>query len=697
MYRPDPRTQPQQPTGQSTGQQQNASQKRVLSDMEARLQQDFQERKGAPLTTTEAQRLSKTLQYYAEQVYQAHSKGPQHTQHTQHTQQQQQQWNREVMSVTAQDFAKYMQRQEAVRGKQPVQVVQANATLFQDTAERFEQMTQDRNQARALPPPPPDFHLGMGTDKDTRPAAVLFEEAKKQREAEALRASTSASASAAGTGMDSATAGVYQRVAAEDSFRSQQDGQNRSMERALVQQRTTMTSSQGPMEIRPLVVLPDRRELMFSSSSSSSFLPLGQANGNPTLTEPVVVQDKPADLPQNVVVRETPVVSYREIENNLFIYSADRDWMRNSKENRYSFSVSFDPAANGQSFGPNLASQQKFKNIVRIELVKAILPGESLNVTVQRTTGSRTTNTSFQDNLLNVPFVTLRIAEFENNNYGTDNFLDRSFGVLQYDAQWISDTTMQGSSTRGYLAMIPKHLKCQKEYYPTPLSTLQKMTIELRRPNGDLVSTAPDTFDVGGILAPQTGEVLGGTFPFTNAIKFGESPLAYNVMVPSVGGAPANFFVNTARYFSRFELAPGDRVQISGYTYTDGAFDDVTYGPSLREFCRWINRAEGHIVLDVAHSIATDLSTDTTNVRDSYNDVGYANFVILQGRYQDPTTGSVLLQPFGTNFGATLNSFGAALQSPVRMINLNKQLQLVFRIITREMDSVAQLRPDNNY
>jgi len=49
------------------------------------------------------------------------------------------------------------------------------------------------------------------------------------------------------------------------------------------------------------------------------------------------------------------------------------------------------------------------------------------------------------------------------------------------------------------------------------------------------------------------------------------------------------------------------------------------------------------------------------------------------------------------DFGAVLNAFGVALQSPVRLINLNKQTSLVFRIITREMDALPQLRPDNNY
>ena len=353
--------------------------------------------------------------------------------------------------------------------------------------------------------------------------------------------------------------------------------------------------------------------------------------------------------------------------------------------------MNFDPAANGQSFGPTLASQQKFKNIVRIELVKAILPGEGLSVLVQRTTAEQqVTDTTYQDNILNFPFITVRVEELENNNYGTNNEIDRSFGVLQYDAKWQSDIT-QESCSRGFLAMIPKFMKCQKEYYPTPLSTLQKMTIDLRRPNGELISSTPDTFDINGILAPQTGTVAGTSSPFTIPIQFGVSPSVYNVMMPAVDGSPANFYVSMSKYFSKFEMCAGDRIQISGYGYSEEALNDPTYGQSLRAFSQWVNRPEGHLVLATAY-------TDTvTSIRDGVNDVGYANMVVIQARYYDPTTGSVSLFPFGPGFGATLAAFGVSLQTPLRAINLNRQLQLVFRIITREMDSLPQLRPDNNY
>jgi hypothetical protein len=144
-------------------------------------------------------------------------------------------------------------------------------------------------------------------------------------------------------------------------------------------------------------------------------------------------------------------------------------------------------------------------------------------------------------------------------------------------------------------------------------------------------------------------------------------------------------------------MCTGDRIQISGYTYPDSALNDPTYGQILRAFSAWINRPEGHIIIGTCYSNGS--TTVTGTVEDGTNNVGYANFIVIQARYMDPSTGSVALNPFapGNDIANILNNFGASLQSPCRLINLNKQLNLVFRIITREMDSLPQLRPDNNY
>lgn len=676
MYRPVPQKQ-QQGTRMMFFSDKN------LNTLQTVLIQDFQERGGISLNENQIQRLNKTLSHYCNQVYEIQGDAPI------------QSLNREALTATAKDFSQYLQRKELTKNTQPVKTVM-DESLFQETSQRFERLTQDRNEVKALPPAMPDFRIDF--KEDGPPAAELFELAKKQREFEALRSTQQNSE------LVKADAGLQSRIAADSMFRGQQDAQNRNSELALYQRQQNM-SRPAPTQDLSLAVMPDRRDLLLAPVGSFDTMTqsppprdLGQANSNITIVQPQLATPVKNDLPQNYVQREDKIVSYREIENNLFIYSADRDWLRNNKENRYSFTVIFDPAANGHSFNPNLSAQQKFKNIVRIELVKCIMAGESLDVTVSKTSNNEpiptyTTNTSYQDNILNLPYITVRVAELENNNYGTDNFLDRSFGVLQYDAQWISDRTEQEPCTKGFLAMIPKFLKCQKEFYPTPLSTLQKMTIDIRRPNGELISNSPDTYDILGIIGAQSAATPPGPiYPFT----VDPAASAFNVFNPPSPipqPNPGNFFIVTSKYFSRFDVCKGDRIQISGYTYSDAALNDPTYGNALRDFCNWINNPEGHIVLGIGY-------TDTTaTLKDGANDVGYGNVIIIQPRYQDPTTGSTQIDPFGniTDFSAVLNVFGESLESPCRLIDLNKQLSLVFRVITREMDSLPQIRPDNNY
>jgi hypothetical protein len=651
--------------------------------LETVLVQDFQQRNGAPLSDQQVDRLSKTLNHYMNEVYRKQGEKPI------------QALNKDILTACAKDFSQYLQRKEITNKSSAVKNVMDNS-LFEETSQRFERLTSERHEVKALPPPMPDFRIDL--NEDGPPAAEIFERAKKMREMEALRSAQQSNE------MIKAEAGLQSRISADSMFRTQQDSQNRNSELALYQrqQQSQQRPSSSLMDTT-LAIMPDRRDMLMAPIGSFDSMTgsppprdLGQANSNITIVQPLVASPVTNNLPQNYVQREDKIVSYREIENNLFIYSADRDWLRNNKENRYNFTVNFDPAANGQSFGPSLSSQQKFKNIVRIELVKCIMAGESFDVTINRQTNKSTpptynTTNGYMDNVLNLPYVIVRVAELENNNYGTDNFLDRSFGVLQYDAQWLSDTE-QADCTKGYLAMIPKFLKCQKEYYPTPLSTLQKMTIDILRPNGELLSTSPDTFDILGILGAAAAPAGAVSFPF-NVDLTGSKYNVFQPPAPVANDNPGNFFIFTSKYFSKYEVCLYDRIRISGYTYSEDALNDPTYGNALRDFCNWINRPEGHIVIGSAYT-----NTNTTIV-DEYNDVGYANVLIIEPRFQDPSTGSIMINPFGqkTGFSTVLTNFGFALQSPCRLIDMNKQLNLVFRVITREMDSLPQIRPDNNY
>lgn len=618
------------------------------------LVKEFEKRNNASLNNKELDRLSRTIDHYARQVYS--NQGEQPIQYL----------NKEILTASAQDFSKYIQRKDATVNSQPVKTVMDD-TLFQDTAQRFERITSERNEVKALPPPVPDFRIPLNEDA---PSSVeLFERAKKQREADALKNNNQMKIN------EQLDQGLQRYVNSSDMFSNHQQLQNRQTELALIDR--TNNRIQHMTADTSLAIMPDRRELLKQPIGSLDVTlsppprDLGNANSNPTIIQPATNDPLKDNLSQNYVVRDENTVSYREIENNLFVYSADRNWVMNSKENRYNFTVLFDTAGYIDTYDPSPSSQHKFKNIIRIELVKAVMPGEGLDVLIKRESADPVlTNTNYQDNILNFPFITVRVAELDSNNYGTDNSLDRSFGVLQYDANWISDTT--ATNTRGYLAMIPKFLKCERVYHPTPLATLQKMTISLYRPNGELVSNTLDTCDIVNVFGSDAPMFSGSIFS--------------SVATP---GDPAYFFIETAAYFSRFQNSVGDRIQVGGFTYNENEYD---INDDLTSFTTWLNNKEGHVVAGTAYK-------EGGIVYDGVNSVGYANYIIIQARYEDPTTGSTALKPFAPDITGLLTDPVniAALESPRRCIDLNKQVMLVFRVITREMDAIGQIRPDNNY
>jgi hypothetical protein len=243
-------------------------------------------------------------------------------------------------------------------------------------------------------------------------------------------------------------------------------------------------------------------------------IPANHAAGNSTTALPnPLAPPRETSAQQILITREPNTMTYKETELNLFVYSGDRDWISNSRETRYDFSVSFDPANLPVGLRLQPTATVKFKNIVRIELVKAIMPGESVDSMVTRTyNGSAFAYSApYNFNILSFPYVQVRIPELDNNSYGTNQTLNAAFGVLQYDANWIYDTN--NAVARGYFAMIPKFMKCQKVYSPTPLSTLNKLSFRFERPDGTLVSNIPDTLDVFQIYSSKERAASTG-FPY---------------------------------------------------------------------------------------------------------------------------------------------------------------------------------------
>jgi hypothetical protein len=214
--------------------------------------------------------------------------------------------------------------------------------------------------------------------------------------------------------------------------------------------------------------------------------------------------------------------------------------------------------------------------------------------------------------------------------------------------------------------MIPKFLKCQKVFHPTPLATLQKLTFNIQRPDGSSVSTTKDTLDMSYVYMP------------TNSA----STTVYK------GSGSSTFewlWITCSTYFNKYSVSQGDRIQIKNVTLNA----TLAANANAVAVVQFLTRSEGHLVSDIG--IVTGGGSPT--YADGANTTGYANSIIIRNSFQDPTTGATTVNSWVTAIGATVNS-NPSLTSG-RLINLNHQVQIILRVITRDMDAASRLRPDN--
>jgi len=269
----------------------------------------------------------------------------------------------------------------------------------------------------------------------------------------------------------------------------------------------------------------------------------------PTSNLPILQQNNPipppllAPRPQEYIIKQEDVVKYKEIENNLFIYSGDRDWLANRNENRYNFTISFNPANNSNSATYSPSIKERFKNVVRMELVKTILSAESLDVSVRVVNASPDpiVDTSRVLNILSYPYLMVQISEWTANGFGTNAAIDNTFGIIQYDQTWKSDSN---ASNFGYISLTPRYLKAQRIYAPTPLATLQKLSIRVQRPDGEPLTSQLDTLDLANIY------LASNTISTSN--------------YSAIPTTDSYIFIKTKTWFSRFFVSEGDCIQIRG-------------------------------------------------------------------------------------------------------------------------------------
>jgi hypothetical protein len=659
---------------------------------------DICRRIGGDLNEKQATRLMNTVKHYMGEVYRVQGNGRSVTD-----------LNKEVLAITLPDYLKYLERQsrssnrsvmsdmEAGPGIQeqrgPVRMLEDTITVEKrsqmDITNAFAALQAQRQESKAKPPQIPDFR---NFQEESPISLDVFEKIKQEREAEAKRAEIQIQRNT------QAQQGLNSFVEAGDTFSRDRRRADEEAETALAdreRQRLEARAAAGSQLLAPQPV-PDMRALLLGDKTNIGrslnqqqipVVPMNTSAGNPTTALPTGVRESSAQ--QLIITREPESMTYKETELNLFAYSADRDWVSNSQETRYNFSVTFDPANLPTGLRLNPTSTVKFRNIVRIEIVKAIMPGENLDSLVTRIYdgSSFTYSGNYNINVLSFPYVQVRVPELDNNVYGTNQGLNAAFGVLQYDANWIYDTSI--TNQRGYFAMIPKFLKCQKEYKPTPLATLNKLTFRFERPDGTVLSDVPDTLDIAQIYGSKS---VAATAAF---------PYGFDTTVETNTGS-AYYFIKTSTYFNVLTVSKGDRIIIKNLIWSTAP--STALQPSQSQLADHLQSDTGEIVVDVGYG--TGPSGGTANITLGGNKQGYCNFIIIRGKFSDPTLGGTTTSQLGgvndTSAGsAAVNSFtqylGNTLLTTGRLLNSSHQVQVALRVITRELDSTGFLRPDNLY
>ncbi len=420
---------------------------------------------------------------------------------------------------------------------------------------------------------------------------------------------------------------------------------------------------------------------------TNSVDPTPQAQPPPIRTTP---------LPQDYIIPQEPIVKYRETEYNIFITSSDRDWFRNRTENRYNFSVSFNPG-NRTGYGYSPAIQERFRNIERIEFVKLLAPTESLTPLIRSTAKSATpgTLTVNADRIVNVmalPFAGVRIAELNNNGFSTNPREDNTFAMLQYDAAWNSATalniaapasTAAARTNVGYTALIPKFLKAQRVYEPTPLAGLQKMSFRVERHDGALLSNDSDVFSIARICLSSNIYAAGVGIAATDNTNYAGADNEY-------------IYIQTDTYFPYSAVAEGDLINVQGYVAAATGTSTPAQA-TLTDFETYINTPGSLYVVAIAYVAG---SGGASTLTEGVNAQGYANVIIVRSRFVDPTTGGVGRSYFGgssTEEGLLEQRIRdqASTASAAALLNLSRQTHFVLRVITRDMDSASNIRPDN--
>lgn len=289
-------------------------------------------------------------------------------------------------------------------------------------------------------------------------------------------------------------------------------------------------------------------KILFSNPISTELLGSGQSKpynqGDTSLQQPIDNQSTP--MQSGGAFLNPRNMKTKEIEKYLSINSADRHW--DLEPMRYRYSVN--------SLGEDNDLQRRYRNIECISVGKVVIPEEIIE---RGSTTNQNLKTSFNyDFSFAYPYLILRIDEFDNVYDGTNDNVRKAFSKLIYHRSY------KAPNGRGYIILKPMQ-KEKKRFYPTPLSSIGKLSISLQKPNGDVLNTSADSYKLCKIEYEQFN---------TQYLK-----------------------IITDLYFDKNEFFVGDEVILQGHNMVVMGNDMQVQ--AVQKFNEFINRPEGHEIKQV--------------------------------------------------------------------------------------------------
>ena len=359
---------------------------------------------------------------------------------------------------------------------------------------------------------------------------------------------------------------------------------------------------------------------------------------------------------------------YEDVPHYIVVSSEDRQW-ENDVENRYNFLVNFRPTSTQKGVGIDVL----YRNVVSVEVIKVIFPHDRLSVPYD--------NRIYLD-LQSYPFLVMDIDELDGVFRGSNNTINDAFALLLFDKAYdsevltcdqINNSLATGDTIkkrfdrqfkRGFMAFCP-FLFEKKKYPNTPLASLNRLTIRFYRPDGQPISLDSDHLEI------NTVQYLAEDH--TESIELLQTP-----GFPKTGTG-VYIKITTVKYFSNRTFRVGDLIKIKNYKV-------VSTDNEEQKFQEFINRVEGHIIINLQLELTEELTA-------ANNNHGYINTLYIS------PPGEINYKNGGLD---TTTSFTTNPLLPVTtadgkgvLINSSMQVHITFKITTRDDKTISVIKPVN--